>query len=183
MSDTDSFRLHTVQEIRTEYDRLDRLLGVDTTDLEISISPHRGKRLGTFRSPGGDVPPMFAGPPRISISAAVMENDELFLDTIRHEYAHAVVWLTHPGEHHGHDAVWKAVCLRIGCTPKGTVEASDEQKQEWAAAAKYRVHCSSCGADTFYLRAGKVVKLLMHGQKRRVYCRCGSRDLILYVRE
>ena len=175
--------MHTIQEIRTEYDRLDRLLGVDTSGIEITISPHRGKRMGSFRSPGEDVPPMFAKPPRISISAAVLEDDGLFWDTIRHEYAHAVVWLTHPGERHGHDDVWKAVCRQIGCTPKGTVAASDEQKQEWRAAAKYRVHCESCGADTYYQRAGKIVTLLMHGQSRRVRCRCGAHDFTLYVRK
>ena len=175
--------MHTIKDIRTEYDRLDRLLGVDTSGVEITVSPYRGKRMGSFRSPSDDVPPMFAKPPRIAISAAVMENDELFWDTIRHEYAHAVVWLTHPGEHHGHDSVWKEVCRRIGCTPKGTTPASDEQKQEWAATAKYRVHCEGCGSDSYYQRAGQVVKLLMRGQKRLVRCRCGSNDLILYVRE
>ena len=126
---------------------------------------------------------MFAKPPRISISAAVMEDDGLFWDTIRHEYAHAVVWLTHPGERHGHDDVWKAVCHQIECTPKGTVAASDEQKQEWRAVAKYRVHCENCGADTYYQRAGKIVTLLMHGQSRHVRCRCGAHDFTLYVRK
>lgn len=174
--------MHTIEEIRTEYDRLDKLLGVDTSGVEIAISPHRGKRLGSFRSPGGDVPPMFAKPLRISISAAVMENDDAFWDTIRHEYAHAVVYLTRPGERHGHDEVWKAVCRRIGCTPKSTTAVSDEQKREWAASAKYRIHCERCGADTYYHRAGKIVQLLMHGQGKRVRCRCGSNDLSLYVR-
>lgn len=175
--------MHTVQEIRTEYDRLDKLLGVDTSEVEIVISPHRGKRLGSFRSPGENVPPMFAKPLRISISAAVMENDDAFWDTIRHEYAHAVVYLTHPGENHGHDEVWKAVCRKIGCAPKGTTAASDEQKQEWVASARYRVHCESCGADTYYHRAGKIVQLLMYGQRKRVRCRCGSNELSLYVRQ
>lgn len=174
--------MHTIREIRTEYDRLDRLLSVDTSEVEIVVSPRRGKRLGSFRSPGGDVPPLFAKPLRISISAAAMEDDALFWDTIRHEYAHAVVYLTRPGERHGHDEVWKAVCRKIGCTPKGTVAANDELKQEWAASAKYRVHCERCGADTYYHRAGKIVELLMYGERERVRCRCGSHELTLYMR-
>ena len=174
--------MHTVEEIRAEYDRLDRLLGVDTSGVEIVISPHRGRRLGSFRSPGPDVPPLFAEPLRISISAAVLEDDEGFWDTIRHEYAHAAVYLTHPGERHGHDEVWKAVCRRIGCTPKSTAAVSAERQREWIDAAKYRVHCESCGADSYYQRAGRIVQLLMQGGPKRVRCRCGSRELTLYIR-
>ena len=175
--------MHTIGEIRAEYDRLDKLLGVDTSEIEIVISPRGVKRLGSFRSPGGNVPPLFAKPLQISISVAAMEDDALFWDTIRHEYAHAVVYLTHPGERHGHDEVWKTVCRRIGCTPKSTTAASDGQKEKWAASAKYRVHCESCGADTYYHRAGKIVQLLMYGDRRRVRCRCGSHELSLYVRQ
>ena len=105
--------MHTIQEIRTEYDRLDRLLGVDTSEVEIVISPRSVKRLGSFRAPGENVPPLFAKPLQISISVAALKDDGLFWDTIRHEYAHAVVHLTHPGERHGHDEAWKAVCRRI----------------------------------------------------------------------
>ncbi len=174
--------MHTTEEIRAEYDRLDRLLGVDTSEIEIVISPRGVKRLGSFRSPGESVPPLFAKPLRISVSAAVMEDDDLFWDTIRHEYAHAVVYLTHPGERHGHDAVWKAVCRLVGCTPKSTTAVSDEQKQAWEAGAKYRVHCESCGADSYYHRAGKIVQFLMRGEGKRVRCRCGSHELTLYLR-
>ncbi|MGM9614909.1 MAG: SprT-like domain-containing protein [Oscillospiraceae bacterium] len=174
--------MHTIQEIRAEYDRLDRLLHVNTSGIEIVISSRSVKRLGSFRSPGGNVPPSSATPLRISISAVVMEDDALFWDTIRHEYAHAVVYLTHPGERHGHDEVWKAVCRRIGCTPKSTTAASDGQKEEWAASAKYRVHCERCGADSYYHRAGKIVQTLLYGDRTRVRCRCGSHELSLYVR-
>ena len=173
---------HTLREARNEYDRLDRLLGVDTSGIELAVSPHRGKRLGSFRSPNPRTSSRIAVPPRILLSAAVLENDELFWDTIRHEYAHAVVWLTHPDERHGHDAIWKDVCRQIGCTPRATTAASEEQKREWMNTAKYRVHCESCGADTYYQRAGKVVSILMRGEKRRLRCPCGSCDLSLYIR-
>lgn len=175
--------MHTIQEIRAEYDRLDELLGVDTKGIQLVLSPRSVKRLGSFRSPAENVPPLFAKPLQISISVAAMEDDVLFWDTIRHEYAHAVVYLTHPGERHGHDEVWKAVCRRIECTPKSTTAASDEQRQEWVATAKYRVHCESCGADSYYHRAGKIVQLLMYGEQKHVRCRCGSHELSLYVRQ
>ena len=81
--------MHTLEDIRREYDRLDRLCGVDTRSIRLKQSPTSVQRLGAFRYPlrtGG-------GPLQISVSPVVLQNDNLFLDTIRHEYAHALVYL------------------------------------------------------------------------------------------
>ena len=43
--------MHTLEEIRAEYDRLDRLCGVDTSAIEITISRRGVRRLGSFRYP------------------------------------------------------------------------------------------------------------------------------------
>ena len=110
--------MHSLEEIRKEYDRLDRLCGVDTSRVELKISRRPGRRLGSFRYPlrGGGTPL------RISISASVLEQEEQFWDTIRHEYAHAAVYLQHPGEKHGHDKVWKDICRELGCSPGEIVQ-------------------------------------------------------------
>lgn len=171
--------MHTVEEIRAEYDRLDRLCGVDTSEIEIVLSRRAVRRLGSFRypAPGSDAPL------RITISSAILEDDEQFWDTVRHEYAHAAVYLTHPGERHGHDEVWKAMCRRIGCTPKGTAPAGEELADLRRRQAKYLVRCGRCGAETYYLRAGKIVKLMERGYRRRIRCgRCGANELMLYER-
>lgn len=47
--------------------------------------------------------------------------DEL-IDTIRHEIAHLVV-----GINQGHNNVWKACCLRIGCNPNRSTNVKDEK--------------------------------------------------------
>ena len=41
--------MHSLDEIRREYDRLDKLCGVDTSGVEIEISRRPGRRLGSFR--------------------------------------------------------------------------------------------------------------------------------------
>ena len=43
--------MHTLEEIRAEYDRLDRLCGVDTSGVEIVLSSRGVRRLGSFRYP------------------------------------------------------------------------------------------------------------------------------------
>jgi predicted SprT family Zn-dependent metalloprotease len=55
------------------------------------------------------------GPKVIELSRHFVERNDLDLirDTLLHEIAHALV-----GPGHGHDAVWKAMCLRIGAKPE-----------------------------------------------------------------
>lgn len=170
--------MHGTEEIRAEYDRLDRLLGIDTSGAEIVLSGRSVKRLGSCRYPTPDGKPM-----RIMVSSAILNDDALFWDTVRHEYAHAAVYLLHPGERHAHDAVWREICRRIGCTPKSTAPSGGEAEHLRRERAKYLVRCRACGAETYYLRAGKIIKLMEGGHRKRVHCsRCGSNDLALYER-
>ena len=171
--------MHTLEEIRAEYDRLDRLCGVDTSGVEIVLSRRGVRRLGSFRYPAKGKP----GALRISISASLLDTEEQFWDTVRHEYAHALVYLRHPGERHGHDAVWKAACREVGCSPDRLASQTAERREELERRAKYKVQCAQCGQTTFYLRRGKVVDLLLRGGRGQVRCaQCGSSRLKLYVK-
>ena len=105
--------MHTLQEVRAEYDRLDRLVGIDTRGIELKISKRAVRQLGSFRSPKRGT-----GPLRITLSYLILDDDAQFWDTVRHEYAHAAVYLLHPGENHGHDRVWRDMCRLVGCDPK-----------------------------------------------------------------
>ena len=99
---------HTLDDVRREYDRLDALCGVDTTQVALRISKRATKRLGSCKYVGNAVE-------SVTISDFVLDAaDEVFYDTIRHEYAHALVKLRFPRERHGHDARWKAACLEVG---------------------------------------------------------------------
>lgn len=76
---------------------------------------------------------------QISLSKHYVQNnrDELVLDTILHEIAHALT----PGHHH--DDVWKAECVRIGARPircKDTVE-----DKLVSAEGKWVADCAGCG--------------------------------------
>lgn len=165
------------EQMRAECARLDKLCGVDSSGIELVISRRMTQQLGSFRYPvagGGKAP-------RIAVSALLLPEEEVFWDTFRHEYAHAVVWLRHGAEPHGHDEVWKAVCRQIGCRDKATAVATEAQIKAREARARYRVRCGGCGRESLYLRAGKAVKLLKAGRAGVLRCTlCGSRDLKLY---
>ena len=99
---------------------------------------------------------------------------------MRHEYAHAAVWLLHPGERHGHDRVWKNMCLLVGCRPKGTAPRTGTAAEKREEKIRYIVRCEGCGAESRYIRKGKVVEQLLRGRGRRLRCRrCGGNRFAL----
>ncbi len=103
--------------IREEYRRLDALCGVDSGSCSVRISTRMVRRLGTFtlRREGASW-----GGMEIAVSARILGDAELFTDVIRHEYAHMLVYLRDGSVRHGHDRVWKAACLEVGCEPMAT---------------------------------------------------------------
>ena len=143
--------MHSLEEVRAEYDRLDRLCGIDTSGIELKISKRAVKQLGSFRSPrrGGK------DGLRITLSYLILEDDEQFWDTVRHEYAHAAVYLLHPGERHGHDKVWKDMCRRIGCSPERLAPEKGQAAESRRAEAKYIIRCESCGRESRYMRRAR----------------------------
>ncbi len=156
----------TVEDIRREYNRLDRLCGADTSQVALRISSRARKRLGSCKYVGEQVA-------CITISDFVLAAaPEVFYDTIRHEYAHALVKLRAPLERHGHDAVWKAACREVGCAPErccdpAALPVPPERREE-----PYRYHllCLVCGSRWDYKRETKVIRLIRHGGSR--YCTC-----------
>ena len=173
--------MHDLREVREEYDRLDRLLGIDTRDIELKISTRAVRQLGSFRAPAGR---RSGERPRITLSALILEDDAQFWDTVRHEYAHAAVYLLHPGERHGHDKVWKDMCRLVGCRPKGTAPRTGAAAEKREEQVRYIVRCEGCGSESRYFRRGKIVEQLLRGRGRRLRCRrCGGNRFTLLVRE
>ena len=173
--------MHSLEEVRAEYDRLDRLCGVDTSGIELKISKRAVKQLGSFRSPRrGGIDGL-----RITLSYLILEDDEQFWDTVRHEYAHAAVYLLHPGESHGHDKVWKDMCRRIGCSPERLAPEKGQAAESRRAEAKYIIRCEGCGRESRYMRRGKAVDLLLlRGRGRALRCTgCGGSSFKLFVRK
>jgi predicted SprT family Zn-dependent metalloprotease len=56
------------------------------------------------------------------------------LDTILHEIAHAIL-----PTGHGHDEVWKATCIKIGCRPQRCIPEEFKIEKKWVAI------CPTCG--------------------------------------
>ncbi|RKU25033.1 hypothetical protein C6497_16800 [Candidatus Poribacteria bacterium] len=91
---------------------------IETMGIQL-IQKHEDKNeLGTGWNFGFDLAPARAGICRykekqisLSVTYCLKANKSEIRNTILHEIAHAIV-----GPDHGHDAVWKAVAEKIGCT-------------------------------------------------------------------
>ena len=158
--------VHTLEDVRREYDRLDALCGVDTSGVALKVSTRAAKRLGSCRCSPRRVE-------SVTISDFVLAADDaVFYDTIRHEYAHALVKLRFPREKHGHDALWKAACREVGCAPERCCDPSvlppvPARRQE---AYHYRLRCLTCDASWNYKRRAKVIHLVESGRSRCCTC-------------
>lgn len=169
-----------LETVRAEYDRLDRMLGIDTSGILLSCSARMVRQYGVC---------CFCGdrPAKIRLAAFLLDEPEQLHKTALHEYAHAAAALL-TGRRHGHDAVWKAVCLRIGCAPERLSEPcaaarrrAEEYEKGRAGAPAWLVVCRGCGAVSRYRRRGKVVQLLQqHPTTSACVCRqCGGRSFAL----
>ncbi len=171
--------MHSLDEVRREYDRLDRLVGVDTTGIELKISRRAVRQLGSFRAPSRG-----KGPLRITLSALILDDDAQFWDTVRHEYAHAAVWLLRPGEKHGHDKIWRDMCRLVGCSPKRLAPEKGRAAELRQERVKYIIRCEGCGSESRYMRRGRTVELMLRGRGKQLRCRtCGGSSFTLLVKK
>lgn len=166
-----------VEKIRTEYDRLDKICGVSTKGAAIRISSRMTSTLGMFK-PGNWLRRI---PMEIIISQRICENEEIFMDVIRHEYAHMLVFLRQPHRRHGHDSVWKKACLEVGCQPSATYkDLSGDLFPSRTVSYKYEVVCRGCGAVSRYKKESRVVKIVKHKMRGKVICKvCGGNSFYI----
>ena len=150
----------TITELRKEYDRLDRCLGIDTAALRLRFSKRMQRQHGVCCFEG-------SRPVEIRLADFLRGDEAACLDTARHEYAHAAAALL-TGRRHGHDAVWKAICVKIGCCPERLAAETAAQAAKNAGHG-YLVCCKTCGAQSRYLRRGAVVQSIEQGRQD---CRC-----------
>jgi len=167
-------KVEVIKLIRDEYEKLDAITNVDTSNICIKISSRLKSKLGYF-----SVEKKFLSRPilTITISDKVLKDKELFTDVIRHEYAHAVVYLREPNKRHVHDGVWKDVCNLIGCRPKATIKIVSNIKPR---SDKYVVTCTKCGTVSRYKSRSKLIKLIENKSSGSVYCKkCSGKEFVL----
>ena len=106
----------------------------------------------------------------ISYQLLATATDDSIQAVVAHECAHYLV-TEETRESHGHDAVFKAMCARIGCTNDGTVCHELCRKAPETDVYKYFVTCKKCGKIVGkYHRAGNLVQ-----HPDWYSCKCGGK--------
>ena len=171
----------TIRDIRKEMNRLDKISGMDTSNIPIRTSGRMTKTLGQCRyiyNSAND----FYHVKEFTFSTILMNSatEEHFLDTVRHEYAHAYNVIK---EHAivGHGPKWKAAAIRFGASPSACCSHS-ELSEQVRRNKKYIVECGNCKHEFYYTaRAGIVQKLLQDENATGYRCPyCNSKKFILH---
>lgn len=144
----------TVQEIEKYCKYLGRTAGLDF-DCPVKINGRLTKTLGRVVA---EPYPFGYKPCSLEISRKVIDHatDEDIKAVIAHEFCHWAV-LIETQECHHHDAIFKAMCRRIGCENDGTTITVNYDVDE-DTLYKYNVRCIECGSTIVFSRAGEVVK-------------------------
>lgn len=106
--------MYTLENVRKEYDRLDTLLGINTSNVELKIS--KGFRTaGLFEvrrdKKTKDLKTI------IRINKVVFNCcEDSFFEIIRHEYAHAANYIINKDKADAHGPKWKAISKKVGCS-------------------------------------------------------------------
>jgi hypothetical protein len=56
----------------------------------------------------------------LNVDLMLAGNEQVLLDTLVHEMAHAEAWLQHG--HRGHGRIWRTVAARVGCEPRACTD-------------------------------------------------------------
>ena len=164
--------MYCLEDIRKEFARLDAITGIDSSNVPITISYRSKVRRGccVCEQKGVKV---------VKFSDFILNDpEEFFYDTVRHEYAHMLVKLRYPGERHGHDNVWKAACIEVGCKPNRLCTTTPEGRRahEKANPYKYKLTCKACHTHWSYFRMTKCIRNVLNGKQTYICPVCGKKS-------
>ena len=170
--------MRTKEDILMELKRLDAQSGLSSSKLPIIISK-AFKRLGAYYHPGQNREEHFRF--ASMLMDPDMYSDEVFRDTVRHEFAHYYCLHNYKYRVKPHGREWRQACLKFGANPSRVAERETEQHRQnikdsyVQQNAKYIVTCPCCHKEYCYFRKGRIIStLLQDNNKRALHCSaCG----------
>lgn len=162
--------MYTIEDIQKRCEYLSSLVG-DTFDCPVRINGRLTRTLGRFcyKYVNGECVQDV-----LEMSKQLLETatEESVISVIDHEWCHYYATKS-TGEHHGHDAYFKEICGRVGCTNDKT-RTSVDRIVSASSIYKYQVFCPTC--EEFisgYSRMSKTLKNI-----DECYCKkCGQYGL------
>lgn len=130
----------TIEWVRGECHKIAKSAGYDIY-FPIELNSRLRTTLGRVKYKNGLVEVL-------EISKRHLENgsEESINETIRHELAHALVFMK-DGYTHGHDKEWKQLCIALGGSGDTYYDSSkaEEYGAEPTKPTQYFIYCTCCG--------------------------------------
>lgn len=170
-----------IADIKNEFEKLDAKTGMNIANtIPIFVSRRFTSTRGQYKFKFHRITEEIKDE-SITIAAFVMnESEPDFLDTVRHEYAHAMATRLTKRNDIGHGEFWKQCCFEVGCASKATKIATESQKVVLNNRKTYVVKCAECGKEFIYHRKGKIISMVESGNTEALTCpKCGNHKFIL----
>ena len=170
-----------IMDIKNEFEKLDAKTGMDIANtVPVFVSNRFTSTRGQYKFEFYHITKEIKNE-SITIAGFVLNESEAdFIDTVRHEYAHAMATRLTKRNDTGHSEFWKQCCLEIGCAPEALKIATESQKAALNNRKKYIVKCAECGEEFIYYRKGKIISMVESGDTEALTCpKCGNHKFIL----
>lgn len=155
--------MRTIEEIRDELKRLDARSGLSAADLDIKITDSY-RKLGSYFYANDKRPEYF------QFSSQLMDPrlfpDDIFIDTVRHEFCHFYVRHTETKPYKPHGLEWKLACIKFRANPRSKCDPVDDKYRkariECQSAYRYEVRCD-CGWAKKHIKRTKAINGICSG--------------------
>lgn len=111
------------------------------------------------------------GMSKVQVSVNILTEDKM-RNTMRHELAHALVWLLHKSNE-GHGPLWRFYCKQLGIEPVRCGDGSDVMHPNPIVIVK----CNDCGRSTKHAKTTQAAKSIEAGEQRYRCGYCKSHNL------
>ena len=159
--------MYTLEKIKEQCEEICNQLGVEldvpvTFNKRLTLTLGRvinGHRDGAYNPVAVEFSPSFVA----------TSTDDTIYSVIQHEMVHYYITKT-THEHHGHDALFKQVCARIGCKNDGCATKVESTVSK-DLIYKYTVFCPNCGPLAYYRKFGKTLQNLSNCSCKKCKCK------------
>lgn len=171
-------------EIKKEYKKLDKYLGIDTSHIKILFTNDQKSENAAFCEVDKITSEVLSITFNLFLFGNLKKADQI--DVMRHEYAHAAAYIKY-GYKGNHGEKWQRMCRKIGCRPLERIYSINVPEVLYSSANKVsedisQVRCAKCGNITMQEEYSHIVKALRNGYLGLNY-RCENCGSVVFILE
>lgn len=161
--------MFTISDIKTEFERLDKITGANIAQYPIRISRKCIYKRGSFKYnyKTQDNQLVFYNKKFMFADFVLADTQENFINTVRHEYAHALALYIYKCNNINHGEKWVKCCHIVNCIPSATTNKTCSEQLERIKRhnnkkrIQYKVSCTNCDKSWIYKKKNNLIKSIL----------------------